>query len=148
MASISRLINKSPFIIKRCYYKIVPFEKRYGYEFSETYKFLQNSIEWDRNKLKEFQFEKLKETIRDAFENVPYYHTSFIDNGINPNITSFEDIKKIPYLTKNDVRNNYTALVNKKFNNKLITFKTSGSTGENFNLREPMNYIKKKQHLF
>jgi phenylacetate-CoA ligase len=144
VASISRLLNKSPFIIKRCYYKIVPFEKRYGYQFIETYNFLKNSIEWDRDKLKEFQFEKLKETIINAFENVPYYHKLFIDNGINPNISSFEDVKKIPYLTKNDVRLNYNALISKKFNKNLITFKTSGSTGEKFQFEGTDELFKKE----
>lgn len=144
MASLSRLLNKSPFIVKRCYYKIIPFHKRYGYTFSETYKFIQNSIEWDRNKLKEFQFEKLKETIKNAYDNVPYYHKLFIDYGINPNISSFEDIRKVPYLTKSDVRQNYNELISKKFNKNLITFKTSGSTGEKFQFEGTDDLYKKE----
>ena len=116
MASLSRLLNKSPSFIKRYFYKLVPFHRRYGPIFSETYNFLQDSIEWDPNKLKEFQFEKLKETIKNAFENVPYYHKLLIDYGINPNINSFEDVKKIPYLTKIDVRKNYNELLCKNNN--------------------------------
>lgn len=144
MASLSRLLNKTPFIIKRCYYNIVPFHKRYGNAFSETYKFIQNSIEWDRNKLKEFQFEKLKETIKKAYENVPYYHKLFIDYGINPNISSFEEIKKLPYLTKKDVRQNYNELINKNINKNLICFKTSGSTGEKFQFEGTDDLYKKE----
>jgi phenylacetate-CoA ligase len=144
MASSSRLLNKSPLILKRFYYKIVPFRNRYGNTFYETYRFLQNSLEWDRKKLAEFQFEKLKETISNAYNNVPYYHRLFIDHGINPNISSLDDIKKIPYLTKSDVRSNYMDLISKKYEKQLVTFKTSGSTGEKFQFEGTDSLFKKE----
>jgi phenylacetate-CoA ligase len=132
MATASRLIKKSPTIIKKLYYNIVPFEKRYGVEFNNTYKFITQTLDWEPNKLKEYQFNKLKYTIINAYNNVPYYHKLFINHGINPIITSFDDIKKIPILTKDIVRNNYQDLINTKYTGKRFKLKTSGSTGEKF----------------
>lgn len=49
---------------------------------------------------------RLIKTIRDAGKNVPYYRDSFRKAGINPDkFKGSEDLKKIPFLTKSDVRN-------------------------------------------
>ena len=69
MAVSSRLIKKSPTIIKKLYYNIIPFSKRYGNEFNNTYDFLIKSLDWDKEKLKEYQFNKLRDTIKNEFQS-------------------------------------------------------------------------------
>jgi phenylacetate-CoA ligase len=147
MASVQRIIKSSPSIIKNIYYKLVPFRKRYGVEFSKTFDFLLNSLEWDSSKMIEYQFEQLKETIIHAYNETNYYHKLFIDYGINPNISSFEEMKKIPILTKEIINKNYNDLISKNFIGKRVVFKTSGSTGTKFQF-EGSDEMYKKEAAF
>ena len=55
MASLQSLIKKSPSFVQRLYYNFVPFSKRYGKVFDETYDFLVKSDEWDMEQLEEYQ---------------------------------------------------------------------------------------------
>ena len=144
MASIKKYIKKSPSIIQKLYYNIVPFEKRYGKEFSKWYRFISKTKEWEYERVKEYQFLKLKSVIKEAYENVPYYRKIMLERDFNPNIQSPEDIKTLPILTKDIVRDNFKDLINTKYKGDLIEFKTSGSTGKKFNFMGNDNLFKRE----
>ena len=58
--------------------------------------------------LKKFQLEKLKETIAWVSEKVPFYKNKFKEMGISAgDIKSLEDVAKLPFTVKNDLRDNY-----------------------------------------
>jgi len=58
--------------------------------------------------LRKLQLERLKETVRRAYENVPYYKKKFDELKIKPSdITTLRDIVKLPYTTKTDLREGY-----------------------------------------
>ncbi|MGD9080683.1 MAG: phenylacetate--CoA ligase [Desulfobacterales bacterium] len=58
--------------------------------------------------LKKFQLEKLKETIAWISEKVPFYKNKFKEMGISAgDIKSLEDVAKLPFTVKNDLRDNY-----------------------------------------
>lgn len=60
-----------------------------------------------REKLNELQLERLKQTIKQA-EHSPFYNRVFKENGITADgIKSLDDLKKIPFTTKDDLRANY-----------------------------------------
>lgn len=62
----------------------------------------------DREDLKQLQLERLQSTIHRVYRNVPFYRRMFDKQGIDPDsFSSIEDIKKIPFTTKNDLRENY-----------------------------------------
>jgi len=130
MGIIQRIIKKQPNFIKRLYYNIIPFNKRYGEVFDNTSKFLDEVETWSYGKTKEYQFNSLKNVLINAKNNVPYYGKLFAEYEFNPNIQSFEDMKKLPYLTKGVIMDNFNDLISKNFNGKKILFKTSGSTGK------------------
>lgn len=132
MASSKNYIKNSPTIIKKLYYGLVPFHKRYGEEFNKTYKFITDTLDWNPNKLVEYQLSELKRVVKKCYDNVPYYHKLMIDYGVNPNIHTFGDINKLPILTKDIVRKNWKDLIDKRYIQSSIRFKTSGSTGEKF----------------
>lgn len=72
--------------------------------FKQTYNELINFDRLDEEKQKNLQFEKLKETLVYAKKHVPYYTNIFNDCNFKPeNMKSFEDMKKIPILTKEKV---------------------------------------------
>ncbi|ACL76107.1 phenylacetate--CoA ligase family protein [Ruminiclostridium cellulolyticum] len=61
-----------------------------------------------RNSMKELQLERLKNTVKVAYENVPMYKRKFDEIGLRPeHIQTLKDIEKIPFTTKNDLRDNY-----------------------------------------
>ncbi|ADL42349.1 Phenylacetate--CoA ligase [Caldicellulosiruptor obsidiansis OB47] len=62
----------------------------------------------DRNNLQEIQFKRLVETIKRVYTNVPYYRKKMQERGIIPEgIKSLDDLRKLPFTTKQDLRDNY-----------------------------------------
>lgn len=70
---------------------------------------------WDKEKecmsrkeLLQLQLERLQGTIHRVYKNVPFYRKMFDKAGIDPDsFSSLEDLNKIPFTTKNDLRENY-----------------------------------------
>jgi len=62
----------------------------------------------DRNNLQEIQFKRLVETIKRVYTSVPYYRKKMQERGIIPeDIKSLDDLRKLPFTTKQDLRDNY-----------------------------------------
>jgi len=62
----------------------------------------------DRDELKQLQLEQLQATLSRVYMNVPFYHRKFNELGIDPDeIRSLDDLRKLPFTTKNDLRDNY-----------------------------------------
>ena len=60
-----------------------------------------------REKLQELQLQRLKKTINIA-ANAPYYKEVFSKHGITADsIQSLDDIRKVPFTTKSDMRAHY-----------------------------------------
>jgi phenylacetate-CoA ligase len=144
MATAKRFLDKAPNFVKRAYYSLVPFEDRYGKEYKKWNRFLNETLEWTPQQLKDYQFYQLRKVIADAYENVPYYHKLMIDYGVKRVIDSPSDISKLPILTKQLVKDNWDDLINKKYNGRPILFKTSGSTGEKFQFLGDDNLYKRE----
>ncbi len=59
-------------------------------------------------KMKELQLERLKWSIRHAYDNVPFYRKKFEAAGFHPDqFKSLDDMRRVPFLTKQDMRDNY-----------------------------------------
>ena len=62
----------------------------------------------DRNGIRHVQSERLRETVERVYFNVPYYRDKMQKAGLGPeNIKSIDDIAKLPFTTKQDLRDNY-----------------------------------------
>lgn len=62
----------------------------------------------DREELEQLQLERLQSTIHRVYMNVPFYRKRFDALGINPDdFERLEDIRKLPFTTKDDLRDNY-----------------------------------------
>ncbi|MGI9952962.1 phenylacetate--CoA ligase [Moorellaceae bacterium AZ2] len=58
--------------------------------------------------LHQLQLERLKATVERAFFNVPHYRRAFQEKGLEPgDIKTLEDLRKLPFTTKDDLRENY-----------------------------------------
>jgi len=62
----------------------------------------------DRDGIKHVQSERLRETVERVYFNVPYYRNRMQKAGIGPeSINSIDDLHKLPFTTKQDLRDNY-----------------------------------------
>ena len=60
------------------------------------------------SKIKAIQTERLKWTLKHAYNNVPHYKKAFDKAGFNPDrFSSLDDLKYVPFLMKQDMRDNY-----------------------------------------
>ncbi len=61
-----------------------------------------------RAQIEKLQFERLKRTLKTAYENVDHYRNAFDDFGVHPSdLRSLGDISKFPFTEKNNLRDNY-----------------------------------------
>ena len=61
-----------------------------------------------RDELAALQLERMKWSLRHAYENVPFYRRRFDEAGVHPDdLKSLEDLAKFPFTTKQDLRDNY-----------------------------------------
>jgi len=97
---------------------------------------------WSYEKIREYQFNKLKRLLDHAYQNVPYYNRLFKDMGVTPNdIRNFDNFKAIPILTKGIIRENFDNLIATNIpKNKLIPNSTGGSTGEPLHFYQDHQY--------
>ncbi len=62
----------------------------------------------DRKDLRRVQSERLREIVERVYFNVPYYRHKLQGEGLGPeNIQTIDDITKLPFTTKNDLRDTY-----------------------------------------
>ncbi len=61
-----------------------------------------------RDELQALQLERLKWSLRYAFDNIAHYRAKFDQAGVHPDdLTSLADLAKFPFTTKADLRENY-----------------------------------------
>ena len=82
-------------------------------------------------KMKELQVERLKWSLSHAYKNNAFYKKKFDEAGFNPdNFKSLDDMKHVPFLTKQDMRDNYPFGLFAVPMNKIVrVHASSGTTG-------------------
>ena len=95
--------------------------------------YYQKEIETaSREQILQIQNEKIKKQVRHVYENVPYYKNLMDKKGVSPeDIQGVDDIKKLPFLTKDDLREAYPyGLLGTDLKNCVRIHSTSGTTGK------------------
>jgi phenylacetate-CoA ligase len=97
---------------------------------------LKTSCFWTVERMKKYQYEKIKYLLIESYNGIPYYRKLFDDLEFNPKTQfhSLEDLGKLPVLNKEFVKRNKEIFLNKKYSKNSILFRTSGSTGEPFEI--------------
>ena len=85
-----------------------------------------------REQIKAWQDERLVDTVRHVYVNVPYYKRLMDEKGVTPgDIKSRDDLYKLPFLTKNDLREAYPyGLLAAPLDDCVRIQSTSGTTGK------------------
>lgn len=93
--------------------------------------FNKKSETMPRKKIQELQLKRLKETVHRVYDNVPFYKKKFKELKITPdNIKTLKDIKKLPFTTKDDLRDNAPfGMLATSLDNCIELHASSGTTG-------------------
>jgi len=140
MNKLEELIyNMSPIIVQNmimsaygCYWAYLKYSGNFGHFLA----WLEKTERLSRKELLELQTRELKRIINYTYYNVPYYKRMFRKYNIKPDdIKTIEDLKKIPILTKEDIRYNFKSLISQKYHSWQYSIKhTSGTTGTALNV--------------
>ena len=82
--------------------------------------------------IKRWQDERLVKQVQHVWDNVPYYRRKMEEKGLTPaDIQSTADLHKLPFLTKDDLREAYPyGLMGKPLSECVRIHSTSGTTGK------------------
>ncbi len=82
--------------------------------------------------LRKIQSERLVAQVKHVWDNVPYYRKKMEENGVTPDdIKSVDDLYKLPFVTKDDLRECYPyGLLAKPLSDCVRIQSTSGTTGK------------------
>lgn len=95
--------------------------------------YYQKDIECaSREQIRAWQDERLVKTVKHVYENVPYYKKMMDARGVTPaDIKSMADLHKLPFLTKDDLREAYPyGLLAVPLEEAVRIQSTSGTTGK------------------
>jgi phenylacetate-CoA ligase len=86
----------------------------------------------NRDELRIVQGERLRDTVERVYFHVPYYRQKMQEKGLGPeNIHSLEDLSKLPFTTKADLRDNYPfGLFASPMSEIVRLHASSGTTGK------------------
>ena len=85
-----------------------------------------------REQIKQWQDERLVKQVHHVWNSVPYYHHKMEEKGVTPDdIHGTEDLYKLPFLSKADLREAYPyGLLGEELKNCVRIQSTSGTTGK------------------
>ncbi len=86
----------------------------------------------ERKKIEKIQLKRLKETVKRVYSQVKPYRKKMDDMGVKPSdIKSLKDLAKLPFVTKQDMRDNYPFGLFAVDKDKLVRIHaSSGTTGK------------------
>lgn len=97
----------------------------------EYRKFYNQSQWWSQEKLRDYQFIRLRKLLRFIYEQNKYYQDLFTENHLHyDDFKNRDDLSKIPILTKELIKENKSSLKSLVFDSDAIEASTGGSTGE------------------
>ena len=92
-------------------------------------KYWQREEIMPKKEIEELQLKRLKWTVRHAYENVPFYRRKLREVGVTPDdVRKIEDVRKLPFTTKEDLRENYPFGLFAVPKEKIVRIHTSSGT--------------------
>ncbi|WP_313072147.1 phenylacetate--CoA ligase PaaK [Melaminivora sp.] len=85
-----------------------------------------------RDEIQALQLQRLRWSLKHAYENVPHYRRSFDERGVHPDdLKTLADLAKFPFTTKGDLRENYPFGMFAVPRNQILRIHaSSGTTGK------------------
>ena len=132
---LEKICYSSPYFIRFALINIYGYllsRKRFKGKFGEYFELFSKTQWQSPEQIKEFQIDRLKKTMEIACQKVPYYRRLFSEYGLTPgDFRCLDDLKKLPTLTKKDIRDNFHDLLHEDIKNLPVTKNySSGTTGQ------------------
>jgi len=104
---------------------------RYMHRAIANYLFYRRGEFSSEEEIKRYQFAKLKQLVQYSWEHIPFYRSYWSESGFSPdNFKGLEDVRRIPYLTKDIVREHSEQMLSTFARpNRLKVYKTGGTSG-------------------
>ena len=131
---VEKIYNSSPAFLQNLAvsaYGLQLYRRQYGRPFKVALREFEEMQWWSYDQLREWQNHKLHELITHCYEHVPYYKRIMAEHGLKPDdITTSDDLRKLPLLTRDNVREHFDELIADNCNRSELTIgHTSGTTG-------------------
>lgn len=82
-----------------------------------------------REEMQALQLSRLKKIVKYAYDKIPFYKKKYDEAGFDPvSLKSLDDIRRIPFVTKSDLRENYPYGLSAVHTNKLARIHASSGT--------------------
>jgi phenylacetate-CoA ligase len=130
--NIEEIYSRVPIIIQNALINIESERlkiRRYGGEYEKIEKEIFERINNSYEVLEEYRLKCLSIHLYKA-SNTEYWKNIFRKYGVKTESNNpYNEINKLPIITKNEVKNNINKIINKRDNNGIIETHTSGTTG-------------------
>lgn len=85
-----------------------------------------------RTEMEALQLERLQQTVKRVYEHVPFYRQKLDEDGVKPeHIRTLDDVKKLPFTTKKDLRDHYPfGLLAVRIQDCIRVHASSGTSGK------------------
>ena len=109
-------------LFRRAFYLWFKFNGGNGGRDAQAYLRQLNTTEYSSlSELVAIQNHKLKKLIEEVYENVPYYRKVMNQRLLKPSdIKTVDDLKKLPILTKQIIRENLNSLINQRYDKNRL----------------------------
>ena len=103
---------------------------RNGVVFKKFSRQLSETERLSEGELTEYRDEKLRHTVKTAYDNVPFYRRAFDERKLKPaDIRTAGDLAKLPLIDKQTVRLHFRDFRNRSFRGAFFKAHTGGTTG-------------------
>ena len=100
-----------------------------GYPVGKATRLLRESEYWTAEEIRDHQQRALNALMHHCYEHVPYYRNLMKDRNLRPDdFQSISDLAKLPYLTRDLIRDHAESLRADNFPDRLCQFRRSGGT--------------------
>jgi phenylacetate-CoA ligase len=130
-ARSSRLLGRCDVYTQFCSRVLFPLHERLkGHDSVAMHTELERTQWLTLDELQTVQLSRLKGFLAGVAESVPYYRSAFAELGFAAaNLSSIDDLARLPFLTKSAIRENVEALKSERAG-RLVRYSTGGSSGE------------------
>ncbi|MCC5927640.1 MAG: phenylacetate--CoA ligase family protein [Cyclobacteriaceae bacterium] len=108
-------------------YNIRASKRRYGQYYNDEIDFLEKNKFATNDEIKKIQFERLVDFLKYSKKNSNYYRNIIADDFFK-SFQSVDDLRQLPFLTKNDIIQNFNEIVTIPKRNAVVA-NTGGTTG-------------------
>lgn len=131
-------------------YRSVPLRLRFGAVYREFEDEIRATEYWPEERHKVRQWEHLRATLDIAFRDIPYYQYRYKGSGIESgDIRGFEDFQRLPFLTKQDVKEHLEEMVSRAIPRwKWLVTTTGGSTLNPMRFYQVKGLTRSKERAF